>query len=56
MTVVLMIISGMDPHTIIWNLRWIWFGWESGESYYLGRTTAVDSVVGSMSHFDEKSF
>jgi hypothetical protein len=19
--------SGMDPHMIRWNLRWVWFGW-----------------------------
>jgi hypothetical protein len=26
MTVVLMVMSGMDPHMIRWNLRWVWFG------------------------------
>jgi hypothetical protein len=25
-TVVLTIMSGMDPHMIRWNLRWIWIG------------------------------
>jgi hypothetical protein len=25
-TVVLMVMSGMDPHMISWNLRWVWFG------------------------------
>jgi hypothetical protein len=25
-TVVLTVMSGMDPHTIRWNLRWVWFG------------------------------
>jgi hypothetical protein len=25
-TAVLMVMSGMDPHMISWNLRWIWFG------------------------------
>jgi hypothetical protein len=25
-TVVLMVMSGMDPHMIRWNLRWVWFG------------------------------
>jgi hypothetical protein len=25
-TVVLTIMSGMDPHMIRWNLRWVWFG------------------------------
>jgi hypothetical protein len=24
---VLMVMSGMDPHMIICNLRWVWFGW-----------------------------
>jgi hypothetical protein len=24
---VLMVMSGMDPHMISWNLRWVWFGW-----------------------------
>jgi hypothetical protein len=24
--VVLMVMSGMDPHMIRWNLRWVWFG------------------------------
>jgi hypothetical protein len=23
----LMVMSGMDPHMIISNLRWVWFGW-----------------------------
>jgi hypothetical protein len=26
-TAVLMVMSGMDPHMISWNLRWVWFGW-----------------------------
>jgi hypothetical protein len=26
-TAVLMVMSGMDPHMINWNLRWVWFGW-----------------------------
>jgi hypothetical protein len=25
-TVVLMVMSGMDPHMISWNLRWVWIG------------------------------
>jgi hypothetical protein len=25
-TDVLMVMSGMDPHMIRWNLRWVWFG------------------------------
>jgi hypothetical protein len=54
MTVMLTVMSGMDPHTISWNQGWVWFGCESGQSYCLGQTTAVDSVVGSMSRFEEK--
>jgi hypothetical protein len=26
-TAVLMVMSGMDPHMISWNLRWVWFVW-----------------------------
>jgi hypothetical protein len=26
-TAVLTVMSGMDPHMISWNLRWVWFGW-----------------------------
>jgi hypothetical protein len=25
-TAVLMVMSGMDPHMVRWNLRWVWFG------------------------------
>jgi hypothetical protein len=25
-TAVLTVVSGMDPHMISWNLRWVWFG------------------------------
>jgi hypothetical protein len=25
-TVMLTVMSGMDPHMISWNLRWVWFG------------------------------
>jgi hypothetical protein len=25
-TAVLTVMSGMDPHMISWNLRWVWFG------------------------------
>jgi hypothetical protein len=24
---VLTVMSGMDPHMISWNLRWVWFVW-----------------------------
>jgi hypothetical protein len=56
MIAMLMVMSGMDPHMISWNLGMVWFGWESGQSYCFGRTTIVASVVGSMSHFEGKSF
>jgi hypothetical protein len=26
-TVVLTVMSGMDPHMICWNLRWVWLVW-----------------------------
>jgi hypothetical protein len=57
MTVVLTVMSNMDPDTI----RETWVGmdgsWESvSQSCVLGQTTTVDSMVGSMSHFEEKSF
>jgi hypothetical protein len=26
-TVVLTVMSGMNPHIISWTLRWVWFGW-----------------------------
>jgi hypothetical protein len=26
-TAVLTVMSGMDPHMISWNLRWVWLGW-----------------------------
>jgi hypothetical protein len=26
-TAMLMVMSGMDPHMIGWNLGWVWFGW-----------------------------
>jgi hypothetical protein len=26
-TAVLMVMSGMDPHMISWNLRWVWLVW-----------------------------
>jgi hypothetical protein len=51
MTIVLTVMSGMDPHTIRWNLGWVWFGWEFGQSYCLGRSTVVNSVIYSMSRF-----
>jgi hypothetical protein len=56
MTVVLMIMCGMDPHTI----RVTWVGMVEmlgvGRSCLLGQATIVDSVVCSMSHLEEKSF
>jgi hypothetical protein len=38
-TAVLMVMSGMDPHMIRWNLRWVWigFGWDGLSKWiYLG--------------------
>jgi hypothetical protein len=54
MTVVLTVMSGMDLHMISWNLGWVQSGWEFGQSYCLGRTTTVDSVLGLMLCFEEK--
>jgi hypothetical protein len=52
MTVMLTVMSGMDPHMI----RVTWIGMvEWLISLLLGQTTKVDSVVGSMSHLKEKS-
>jgi hypothetical protein len=54
MTAMLMVMSDMDPHTI--RVTWIgmvgMLGWLVGCS--LGQTAVVDSVVGSMSRFEEK--
>jgi hypothetical protein len=56
MTAMLTITSGMDPHTI--RITWVGMIGKSGvgQSCTLGRATAVDSVVCSMPHFEEKSF
>jgi hypothetical protein len=46
MTVVLTVMSGMDPHMISGRLGWVWFGWVwSGQFYWLGQSSTVDSVV-----------
>jgi hypothetical protein len=29
-TVVLIVMSGMDPHMISWNMRWVWLVGRSG--------------------------
>jgi hypothetical protein len=54
MIVVLMVMSGMDPHTT----RVTWIGMVGllgfGQSGLLGRTVIVDSIVCSMSCFKEK--
>jgi hypothetical protein len=50
----LTVMSGMNPRTISWNPGWVWFGWESSQSYCLGQTITMDSVVGLMLHFEEK--
>jgi hypothetical protein len=49
MAVVLMVMSGMDPHTI--RVTWVGMVGMLGvdESHQLGRATAVDSVICSMS-------
>jgi hypothetical protein len=56
MTLVLTVMSGMDSHMI----RVTWVGMVEmlgvGQSCLLGRTTAVDSVVCSMSRHEEWSF
>jgi hypothetical protein len=56
MTVVLTVMSGMDPHMI----RLTWIGMVgmlgAGQSCILGRAITVDSVECSMSHLKEKSF
>jgi hypothetical protein len=56
MTAMLMVMSGMDPHTIRETLGW--YGWEMGvsQSCVLGQTVVANSVVGLMSCFEEKSF
>jgi hypothetical protein len=56
MTAMLMVTGGMDPHTI--RITWVGMIGKSGvgQSCTLGRATAVDSVVCSMPHFEEKSF
>jgi hypothetical protein len=56
MIVVLMVMRGMDPHTIrvTWARMVGMLG--VGQSRHLGRATIVDSMVCSMSHLEEKSF
>jgi hypothetical protein len=36
-TAVLTVMSGMDPHMISWNLRWVWLVW-------FGRFVGVDLI------------
>jgi hypothetical protein len=36
-TAVLTVMSGMDPHMISWNLRWVWLIW-------FGRFVGVDLI------------
>jgi hypothetical protein len=56
MTVMLTVMSGMDPHMI----RVTWIGMVGmlgvGQSCLLGRAAIVDYVVCSMSRLEEKSF
>jgi hypothetical protein len=35
-TAMLMVMSGMDPHMIRWNMRWVWIG------FWLGWFVEVD--------------
>jgi hypothetical protein len=55
MIVVLTVMCGMDPHMI--RVTWIGMVWMLGWliNLLLGQTTTVDSMVGSMSHLEEKS-
>jgi hypothetical protein len=53
MTVMLTIMSSMDPHMI--RVTCTGMVGMVDQSVLLGRTTAVDSGVGSMSRFKEKS-
>jgi hypothetical protein len=56
MTIMLTVMSGMDPHMI----RVTWIGVVGmlgvGQSCLLGRAATVDYVVCSMSRLEEKSF
>jgi hypothetical protein len=56
MIAVLMVMSGMGPHTIseTWDVFGCWLG--VSQSCGVDQTTVVDSVVGSMSCFEEKNF
>jgi hypothetical protein len=56
MTVVLTVMSNMDPHTISETCDGFWLLVGVGQSCGLGQATTVDSVVGSMSRFEEKSY
>jgi hypothetical protein len=56
MTVVLTVLSGMDPHTIRVTRIGMVGMLGVGQSRVLGRAATVDSMVCSMSHFKEKSF
>jgi hypothetical protein len=53
-TAMLRVLSGMAPHTIIETKNgMVWMlGWLVGCS--LGQTATVDTMVGSMSHFEDK--
>jgi hypothetical protein len=54
MTAMLTVMSSMDPHTI--RVTWIDMVGRLGFTQYglLGRAATVDSVIGSMSRFEEK--
>jgi hypothetical protein len=38
-TAVLTVMSGMDPHMISWNLRWVWLVWSKWVSLGYGSVT-----------------
>jgi hypothetical protein len=46
MTVVLTVMSGMDPHMTSGNLGWVWFGWvRPSQSCWLSQSFAVDFLL-----------
>jgi hypothetical protein len=44
-TAVLTVMSGMDPHMIRWNLRWVWFG-----LVWFGWLVEVDLIMWWVGH------
>jgi hypothetical protein len=56
MTVVLMVMSGMDSHTISETWDGFGCGLGVGQSGCLGRSTTLDFVIGSMSRSEVKRY